>query len=88
MQKDDIIIRKGIIHILDTNRGEMALSEQMLELKPDLNDFIRGHIYKILSSDDAKKCRFEEAASPVFCMLEELDEGDDSCFIDVSKNGI
>lgn len=85
LQKDDIIIRKGIVHILDTNRGEMALSEQMLDLKPDLNEFIRGHIYKILSSDDAKKCRFEEATSPVFSMLEELEEGEDTSFIDVSK---
>ena len=49
--KDDIVIRKAILHILDTNRGECILSNTLLDPGPDLHDFIRNHIYKIVSSD-------------------------------------
>lgn len=52
--KDDIVIRKAILHILDTNRGECILSNTLLDPGPDLHDFIRNHIYKIVSSDDTK----------------------------------
>ena len=48
--KDDIVIRKAILHILDTNRGECILSNTLLDPGPDLHDFIRNHIYKIVSS--------------------------------------
>ena len=54
--KDDIVIRKAILHILDTNRGECILSNTLLDPGPDLHDFIRNHIYKIVSSDDTKNC--------------------------------
>ena len=43
--KDDIVIRKAILHILDTNRGECILSNTLLDPGPDLHDFIRNHIY-------------------------------------------
>lgn len=39
--KDDIVIRKAILHILDTNRGECILSNTLLDPGPDLHDFIR-----------------------------------------------
>ena len=38
--KDDIVIRKAILHILDTNRGECILSNTLLDPGPDLHDFI------------------------------------------------
>ena len=44
--KDDIVIRKAILHILDTNRGECILSNTLLDPGPDLHDFIRNHIIK------------------------------------------
>ena len=61
--KDDIVIRKAILHILDTNRGECILSNTLLDPGPDLHDFIRNHIYKIVSSDDTKR-EMVMAASP------------------------
>ena len=47
IQKDDIIIRKGILHILDSHTGYLGLSSQLLEMGPDLMEFVRGHIFKI-----------------------------------------
>ena len=39
MNKDDIIIRKVIIHILDSVVGMLALSDRELECSPQLYDF-------------------------------------------------
>ncbi len=47
IQKDDIIIRKGILHILDSHTGYLGLSSQLLEMGPDLMEFVRGHILKL-----------------------------------------
>ena len=85
MQRDDIIIRKAIVHILDYQKGYLGLSNTLLDLGPDLNEFIRGHIYKLVSSDDMKKCRFNEENSPIFSMLETFDENEEADYIGVSK---
>lgn len=61
--KDEIIIRKGIVHILDGELGYPVFSERPLEMSPDTNDFLRSLLYQILSGDDLKKCSFDEAAA-------------------------
>lgn len=69
MERDDIIIRNAIVHILDSTIGMPVFSDQFLELGPDLNDFLRGHIYKIAVSDDKKNCRFNDEEGFLFkCM--------------------
>ena len=77
IQRDDIIIRKGILHILDSNNGYLGLSGTLLDMGPDLMEFVRGHIFKILESDDTKKCQFDGSVSPVLSLLETMEEGDD-----------
>ena len=76
IQKDDIIIRKGILHILDSHTGYLGLSSQLLEMGPDLMEFVRGHIFKIMESDDAKRCQFNGSVSPVLSLLESMEESD------------
>ena len=83
--KDDMVIRKAILHILDTNRGECILSNTLLDPGPDLHDFIRNHIYKIVSSDDTKNCEFNPEASPIYSILETWDESDEASFIETSQ---
>ena len=83
--KDDIVIRKAILHILDTNRGECILSNTLLDPGPDLHDFIRNHIYKIVSSDDTKNCEFDPEYSPIYSILETWDESDETSFIETSQ---
>ncbi len=83
--KDDIVIRKAILHILDTNRGECVLSNTILDPGPDLHDFIRNHIYKIISSDDTKNCEFDPEYSPIYSILETWDETDETSFIETSQ---
>ena len=84
--KDDIVIRKAILHILDTNRGECILSNTLLDPGPDLHDFIRNHIYKIVSSDDTKNCEFDPEYSPIYSILETWDESDETSFIECFIN--
>lgn len=74
MEKDDIIIRNAIVHILDSTIGMPVLSDTLLETGPDLNDFLRGHIYKIASSDDVKSCQFDRDNSSIYHILEDFNE--------------
>lgn len=83
--KDDIIIRKVIVHILDTVHGDCILSETLLDPGPDLYDFIRNHIYKIVTSDDTKNCTFNLETSPIYPLLESWDESDEYSFVSTSQ---
>lgn len=75
MTQDEILIRHAIVHILDGELGYPVFSEQELELSPDVNDFLRTHLYKVLSGDDLKKCHFsEEEPSEVYEMLQTFEE--------------
>ena len=70
MQKEDIHLQQVIIHIMDSTMGMPVLSDQILDHGSDFGDFVRAHIYRILESDDMKKCSFDEN-SQVEAVLEE-----------------
>lgn len=82
MEKDDIIIRNAIMHILDSTVGMPVLSDTLLTLNPELNDFLRNHIYKVMSGDDLKTCVFDEETSMVYHFIQEFSE---DMMIDVTK---
>ena len=84
--KEGIVIRKAILHILDTVHGECILSNTLLDPGPDLYEFIRNHIYKIVSSDDTKDCEFNPETSPIYSILETWDESDKTSFIEASQS--
>lgn len=83
--RDDIVIRKAILHILDTDHGECILSSALLNPGPEMHDFIRNHIYKIISSDDTKNCVFDSEFSPIHSILETWEESNDASFIETSR---
>lgn len=86
MERDEIIIRNAIVHILDSTIGMPVLSDHLLELGPDLNDFLRGHIYKIASSDDMKSCNFNTEESYVYqCLTGFTEESLIAVSQDISK---
>ncbi|WP_216696692.1 nucleoid-associated protein [Anaerostipes faecalis] len=85
IQRDDIIVRKGILHILDSHNGYLGLSNDLLDMGPDLMEFVRGHIFKILESDDTKKCQFDGSISPVLSLLETMEETDDESFVEATR---
>ena len=74
MSEESIIIRMGAIHILDGTMGMPVLSDDVLELTPDVADFIRGHLEKLLQGDERKKCQFRQEESEVLTLLKDFRE--------------
>jgi hypothetical protein len=60
MEKDEIIIRAAVMHILNTYNSQLEFSDTLLDLTQDTCDFLRNHIYRIMESDDTKECTFTE----------------------------
>lgn len=82
MNRDDIIIRNATMQILDSTVGMPVLSDNLLTLTPDMNDFLRSHIFKLMSGDELKTCVFDEENSEVFRVLRNFEE---EKLIEVSK---
>lgn len=81
MDKDSIIIKKAIVHILDSSVGMPVLSDQELDFGPDLSDFFKAHIGKVTSGDDVKYCQFEEDSEVLACLNQYNTEN----FVEFSK---
>lgn len=62
MLKDDMIMKTGIIHILDSSMGMPVLSDCEMDMGTDLSDFLKGHIEKFTESDEVKFCQFAETS--------------------------
>lgn len=83
MVKEDIRIKKVIVHILDSTIGMPVLSDTELEFGSEFADFLKEHIARITSGDDGKNCRFYKEESEVYKMLAQYS---DDFFVDVSKD--
>lgn len=77
-----------IVHILDSTVGVPVLSDTLLDYGSDFGDFLRGHIYKIETTDDKKTCEFHKEESEVFRQIQALMETGltDEIFVEVSQN--
>lgn len=62
------------MHILDSTVGMPVLSDELLQLTPDMNDFLRNHIYKVISGDELKTCVFDEENSGVYPLIQSFSE--------------
>ncbi len=83
MNKEEIRIKKVIVHILDSTIGMPVLSDRELDYGSEIAEFVREHIARISSGDDAKECRFYQEESEVYQMLEAYDDKD---FVEISKS--
>ena len=83
MNKEDIRIKNVIVHILDSTIGMPVLSDTELEYGSEIADFLKEHIAKISSGDDAKECRFYREESEVYHLLDSYADED---FVTVSKD--
>ena len=66
MIKENIRIRKAIVHIMDPTIGMPVLSDTELEYGSEFADFMKEHIAKISSGDDTKESRFYQEESEVY----------------------
>lgn len=62
MVRDDIIMKMGIVHILDSAVGMPVLSDFLIDMGSNLCDFLKAHIEKFTESDDVKRCQFSEGS--------------------------
>lgn len=83
MNKEDIRIRHVIVHILDSTVGMPVLSDRELEYGSEVAEFLREHIARISSGDDAKECRFYKEQSEIYRILDSYADED---FVAVSKD--
>ena len=83
MVKEDIRIKKVIVHILDSTIGMPVLSDRELEYGSEFAEFLKEHIARISSGDDGKSCRFYQGESEVYKMLVQYA---DDFFVEVSKD--
>ena len=81
MNRDDIIIKKVIVHILDAAVGMPVLSDRELSCGPNLYDFFSAHLEKITCSDDLKQCTFFEDSE----IYDELKQFDPQQFVATSQ---
>ena len=81
MKAEDMIMKLGIVHILDSSVGVPVLSDCPIDLSGDLSDFLKAHIEKFTESDDVKHCRFGEG-SEVKKLLEQCTPEN---FVETSK---
>ena len=83
MNKEDIRIKHVIVHILDSTIGMPVLSDTELEYGSEVAEFLKEHIARISSGDDAKECRFYKEQSEVYHIL---DTYADENFVAVSRD--
>lgn len=76
MTKDDIYLKDTIVHILDSSVGMPVLSDSLLQFGSDFADFLKEHIFRVITSDDIKKCRFIEEESDFFEKLSQALKGE------------
>lgn len=81
--KEEINLRKVILHVLDSTAGQPVLSDKPLEYGSEFSDFIKEHIANIFGGDDSKRCEFHKKESEVY---EVLNAYDDERFVEISKD--
>ncbi len=80
--KEDIRIRKVIVHIMDSTVGMPVLSDQEIEFGSEFADFLKEHIFKVGGGDDCKTCEFYKEQSEIYQMLTTYE---DEQFVESSK---
>ena len=64
--KNSIIIKKVIIHVLDSTMELPVISDTIAENNPIIYDFISNHIEKVLQNEGTKSCEFHEENNTIF----------------------
>ncbi len=80
--KEEIYLRRVIVHIMDANAGMAVLSDSELEWESELAEFLKEHIARIASGDDCKECEFYKEQSEIYQLLNGYS---DERFVEVSK---
>lgn len=75
---DQFVIERAIIHVLDKNAEEAILNHTELVLNQQVEEFIGGHITKLLSDEDNIKAKMFNERGVVYNGVIELIEDEDN----------
>ena len=84
INKEELFIRKMILNLLNNQNGDMKLSKDLFDISADMEDYLKGQIVKLLSSDDAKETKLNQE-SRVPNLLFSMDESKEVEFIETSR---
>ncbi len=70
MLRNEMIMKAGIVHILDGAAGTPVMSDCPVDMGSNFSDFLKGHIERFTENDDVKLCQFAED-SPVKKLIQE-----------------
>lgn len=86
MENNDIIIRKAILHVLDSGSKGLILSGQPLDLAGEQFDFLRKIVEKIHKNDTSSHAVFFKEESQVYRLLTEMNESDNESFVETTQS--
>jgi len=80
----DIMLEKAILHIIDSYADEAILTEKVLSINEEVEEFVRKHVLRSLNDDETFSCRFFSetvtCAKAVHTVIE-----DNEKFVEISK---
>lgn len=80
----DVLLEKVVLHVIDTQADEAIITEKLLTVTEDLEEFARKHILKSLNDDETMTSRFysneTETSQAIYSVIEDSEN-----FLDVSQ---
>ncbi len=80
----DIMLEKAILHVIDSYADEAILTEKVLSINEEVEEFVRKHVLRSLNDDETFSCRFFSetvtCAKAVHTVIE-----DNEKFVEISK---
>ncbi len=80
----DIMLEKAILHVIDSYADEAILTEKVLSINEEVEEFVRKHILRSLNDDETFSCRFFSetvtCAKAVHTVIEDNEQ-----FVEISK---
>jgi len=83
--ENSIIIKKIIVHVLDSTMELPVISDTIAENNPVIYDFISNHIEKVLQNEGTKSCKFYEDNNIIFHHISSIGKDSDK-FIQKSQD--
>lgn len=80
---DEIIIKRAVLHVLDSEASMPIISKGELEITEELSDYVSKHIHKIIDNPNTKKAKFIEDDNPTYIIVENLN---DDNFLSMTEN--
>lgn len=80
----DIMLEKAILHVIDAQADEAILTEKVLSINEEVEEFVRKHVLRSLNDDETFSCRFLSENVTVAKSVKEIIDHPDN-FVEETK---